>query len=342
MTIRGAGIFGLSIAWECVRRGARVQVIDPRGPGGGASGGVVGALAPHTPDAWNAKKAFQFDSLIAAGDFWAGVEAAGGVSPGYARIGRLQPIMDARGEALARARAEAAVEAWQGKALWRVAEAAEFGDWAPASPTGLVVHDTLSARVSPAQGCTALAAALTSQGVNFHLNAPETGVVIHATGYEGLQELSEVLGRPIGNGVKGQALVLGFDTGSEAPQIYADSVHFVPHADGTLAIGSTSEREFDHPSSTDAQLDEVLARAVALMPVLQGAPVLQRWAGVRPRAKTRAPLLGPWPGRDGHIVANGGFKIGVGIAPGVARVIADLALDGTDRIPPEFHVNAVA
>ena len=31
ITIRGAGIFGLSIAWACVQRGARVQIIDPNG-----------------------------------------------------------------------------------------------------------------------------------------------------------------------------------------------------------------------------------------------------------------------------------------------------------------------
>ena len=47
MTVRGAGIFGLAIAWTCARRGAAVRVIDPGGPGAGASGGLVGALAPH-------------------------------------------------------------------------------------------------------------------------------------------------------------------------------------------------------------------------------------------------------------------------------------------------------
>ncbi|MFC3117525.1 FAD-dependent oxidoreductase [Jhaorihella thermophila] len=50
VTVRGAGIFGLSIAWECACRGARVQVVDPAGPGTGASGGLVGALAPHVPE----------------------------------------------------------------------------------------------------------------------------------------------------------------------------------------------------------------------------------------------------------------------------------------------------
>jgi glycine oxidase len=47
-------------------------------------------------------------------------------------------------------------------------------------------------------------------------------------------------------------------------------------------------------------------------------------------------VLGPWPGRPGHFVANGGFKIGFGMAPKVAEVMADLVLEGRDTIPPDF------
>ncbi|MFT7137154.1 MAG: glycine oxidase, partial [Akkermansiaceae bacterium] len=54
ITIRGAGIFGLSVAWACVTRGATVQIIDPFGAASGASGGIVGALAPHVPEKWSA------------------------------------------------------------------------------------------------------------------------------------------------------------------------------------------------------------------------------------------------------------------------------------------------
>jgi glycine/D-amino acid oxidase-like deaminating enzyme len=71
---------------------------------------------------------------------------------------------------------------------------------------------------------------------------------------------------------------------------------------------------------------------------LARAEVLERWAGVRPRAKSRAPLLGPWPGRAGQFVANGGFKIGFGMAPKVAQVMVDLVLDGRDGIPAGFRV----
>ena len=77
------------------------------------------------------------------------------------------------------------------------------------------------------------------------------------------------------------------------------------------------------------------------MPALRDAKVLARWAGVRPRASSRAPLLGAWPGRPGHFLANGGFKIGFGMAPKIAEVMADLVLDGQDTIPVAFRFDAL-
>jgi len=330
VTVRGAGIFGLSVAWACAQRGAKVQVIDPGGVAAGASGGIVGALAPHTPERWNDKKAFQFDSLLRAEPFWRAVEAAAGQPSGYGRTGRLQPVADDRALDLARTRAVEAAALWQGRAQWTVIPAQ--GDWAPVSPTGWLIHDTLSARVHPLQGCRALALALARAGCPVQRDGEDQGAVIWATGVAGLAALGETAG----NGVKGQAALLRFDA-RHAPQLFADGLHIVPHADGTVAIGSTSERVFDDPTGTDALLDDVLERALTAFPVLRGAPVIQRWAGVRPRAASRAPVLGGWPGRPGHYVANGGFKIGFGMAPRVAEVMADLVLDGRDGIPDGFH-----
>ncbi|SDX48679.1 Glycine/D-amino acid oxidase [Ruegeria halocynthiae] len=335
VTVRGAGIFGLSIAWTCARRGAKVQIVDPFGPGAGSSGGLVGALAPHVPENWNTKKAFQFESLIMAKPFWAQVEATGGVSPGYARLGRLQPIADARALELARARERTAEELWQRHADWSVRAVEEIGAWCPPSPTGFVIHDTLSARMTPRRACAALVAALAVMGVEVVTEAPDKGRVVHATGLAGLQELSAALGKTVGNGVKGQAALLRFDAGN-VPQLFADSIHIVPHADGTLAIGSTSEREYEDPSSTDATLDDVLERAMRAVPVLHGAEVIERWAGVRPRSKSRAPMLGAHPLHKGQFIANGGFKIGFGMAPKVAEVMADLMLEGQNSIPQDF------
>lgn len=335
VTVRGAGIFGLSIAWACVQRGARVQVVDPFGAGAGSSGGLVGALAPHVPENWNAKKAFQLESLLMAEGFWAGVEAVGGVSSGYGRTGRLQPIMDENGLALARARAEGAAELWQGRAVWEVVPSAE--GFSPASPTGWVIRDTLSARMHPRRACAALVAALAARGVEVQAEAPDAGAVVWACGWRGLQALSEALGRKVGDGVKGQSASFRYEA-REAPQLFVGGLHIVPHADGTVAIGSTTEREFSSENSVDGGCEDLIARAREALPALRDAEVVERWAGVRPRARTRAPVLGEWPGRAGHFVANGGFKIGFGMAPKVSEVMADLVLDGRDLVPEGFRV----
>ena len=337
VTVRGAGAFGLACAWEMTQRGARVQVIDPAGVGAGASGGVVGALAPHVPENWNLKKAFQLKSLLATEAFLRTAEEAGGRSAGYGRDGRLQPLADEAAVALARSRAEGAAAFWGADLRWEVIPAADAGNWAPESPSGLLLRDTLSARLHPAQACAALAAALKARGAQIVPEGDSAGSELWATGAAGLEALSSDLAKPIGQGIKGQAALLGLDRRG-LPQLFAGGLHIVPHADGTVAIGSTTEREFDDATATDAQLDDVIARARAAVPALAEAPVLQRWAGLRPRARSRAPILGGWPGRPGHFIANGGFKIGFGMAVGVARVMADLILEGQDGIPEGFRV----
>lgn len=342
ITVRGAGVFGLAIAFECARRGAKVRVIETARIGAGSSGGHVGALAPHVPENWNPKKAFQLESLLMAQGFWDAVREIGGGDAGYGRVGRIQPLKDEAAIALARARGEGATALWQGQAVWEIREIAEFGAFVPPSPTGLVIYDTLSARAAPRAAAHALAAAIRALGGEILIgDHPDRGIVIHATGAEGLRALSERFGKPVGQGIKGQSALLdgtGLAGLRSAPQVYTDSLHIIAHADGTIAIGSTTEREFDDPSSTDASLEALIAKARALCPALIDAPVIDRWAGARPRAKTRAPMLGAWPDRDGHFIANGGFKIGFGMAPKVAATMADLVLEGINTIPEGFHV----
>lgn len=337
--VLGAGVFGLSIAWEIARRGALVEVVDPFGIGAGSSGGLVGALAPHVPESWNPKKQMQFDSLDMAQGFWAGVMAAGGTDPGYARTGRLQPVADAAALELARARAVTAASLWQGRYHWRVVAETDFPGLL-SSPTGWLIHDTLTARMHPRRACAALAAAIRAQGGRIVAEATVKPMTeIWATGVAGLVALSQAMGRAVGTGVKGQAALFEADLGA-APQLFAEALHIVPHADGTVAVGSTSEPEFDDPRATDARLDVLIEAARRLCPPLRDAPVLERWAGVRPRARSRAPMLGAHPARPGVYIANGGFKIGFGMAPMVARLMADLVLEGADAIPDSFRPEA--
>ncbi len=339
VTVRGAGVFGLAIAWTCVQRGARVQVIDPYGVGAGASGGIVGALAPHVPDQWNAKKQAQFDSLQMAPAFWAGVEAASGQSTGYGRTGRLQPLADAATVALARDRAVQAKTLWQGQEVWAVVPASDHPQWAPHTPSGWLVHDTLSARIHPRKAVRSLAAALAACGAEVVGDGPDQGAVVWATGYAGLTDLSTDISKNVGSGEKGQAILLQFDARNQ-PQLFANAVHIIPHQDGTTAIGSTTERDWTDATTTDHHLDTIYHTALAAFPILQNAPIVERWAGVRPRTRSRAPMLGHHPTKPGQFIANGGFKIGFGMAPLVAALMADLILSGTDHIPASFRPEA--
>ncbi|MEF3048336.1 NAD(P)/FAD-dependent oxidoreductase [Pseudotabrizicola sp. L79] len=337
LTVMGAGIFGLACAWEALRRGARVRVIESVAIGAGSSGGLVGALAPHVPENWNPKKQFQLESLLMAQGFWQGVAAASGLSPGYARLGRWQVLADAEAVARAQARADEAAVLWRGQALWRVVPL-KGAAWEPVSPAGFLIEDTLTARLHPRMAAAALVAAIRARGGEVVLGeaAPE-GAVIWATGHAGLVDLNAALGKRVGSGVKGQSALLRLAV-PDQPQIYAPGLHVVPHEDGTVAIGSTSENEWDDARSVDGQLEELLAKAEQVCPALHGAEVVERWAGVRPRARSRAPMLGAWPGRAGQFIANGGFKIGFGMAPKVAAVMADLVLEGRDTIPQGFRV----
>lgn len=339
LTIIGGGIFGLSIAFECARRGAKVTLIEALRIGAGASGGLVGALAPHTPENWNPKKAFQLDSLLRATDFWADVQAKSGLDPLFARSGRLMPLADSAAILQAKRRGQNAQTLWQGAALWTLTQSAD-PRWAGHSPTGQWVHDTLSARIAPRAALFALAAAVRSLGGTVHEGTTAgftNGPTLWATGTQGLHDLSIDLGRQMGAGLKGQAALFGCDA-RDQPQLFPDGLHIVPHGDGTVAVGSTSERDWSNPTSTDAALDQLISRARAACPMLAKAPVIDRWAALRPRAGSRSPLLGAWPGRPGHFVANGGFKIGFGMAPKVAQVMADLMLEGRDQIPDGFRI----
>ncbi|MCY4007169.1 MAG: FAD-binding oxidoreductase [Rhodobacteraceae bacterium] len=340
--IFGGGIFGLSIAYCCARRGAQVRVIEKRRIGAGASGGLLGAMTPHVPDAWNEKKQFQFDSLTMAAEWWGEAARISGVSPRYRRCGRLQPIHDQRAMILAKERRTAAHIHWSAQAEWQIIEAK--GDWVPLSRTGYVIHDTLSASLNPSLALKCLATAVRQLGGvidETRTKGHGADLTLHATGYEGLEELGQILNSDIGRGETGQVAMLKFDS-PYTTQIFADGIHVVPHEGGRVAVGSTSQkRRLDHELAAWA-LDDLIQRAKDKIPVLRDAPMIECWTGTRPRAASRAPLLGPYPGRPGHFIANGGFKIGLGLAPLVGEVMADLTLASINRIPDEFSPQRVA
>ena len=334
VVIIGGGIFGLATAWYCVKRSMSVEVHEADRIGDGASGGLIGALSPHMPEKWNDKKAFQLRCLISAEPFWREVSRRAEMDTGYGRIGRIMPIKTEAGRALAKERGTQSAELWREQANWSVID--HCNGLAPSAHG--YVHETLSGRLYPKAAMAALAQALRSMGVKIHENSRVASSDINAqhvvvtSGYE-CGVLLPNLPKGFIKGVKGQSALLEANL-PEHPIIFDDGTYIVPHGDRGVAVGSTSEEDWEHPSETDAQLDARIEAARTLLPALEGAKVMERWAGIRPRARLPDPAIGALEPR--LWLATGGYKIGLGIGHEVGRALAALICGERQALPQSF------
>lgn len=354
LLVIGAGVFGLWTALEAARAGLSVIVADRAEPGAGASGGIVGALTPHMPVRWRPMKQFQLDALLGLEAATAALTEVTGLSTGYARTGRLSPLIDQRARDRAEEHAVAAKAVWADHALFQVLDAPPdaVAGYLPASscPFG-AVHETLSARITPRLYMDALAAAVEQMAeirtgweavsldpataqIRFRQGEITAGHVVIAAGWESFP-LAPVAQ---GQGVKGQAALMEATLPPDMPVLQMPHLYVVAHGPGRVAVGSTSEKVWDDPHP-DAALDDVIDRARAICPALCHAPVIERWAGIRPKAPGREPMIGPVPGHPKLSMATGGYKIGLGIAHLVgatlAHKIADLPSDA--GLPTDFY-----
>ncbi len=354
---------GLWAAVKAERLGITTLLVDAGPLGQGASGGLLGALMPHMPDKWNDKKQFQFDALLSLEDEITELEAETGVTCGYRRSGRLIPLPKPHLRKIALGHSADAEACWRRgdrRFHWHVLDRPPQKGWPDASFAGAgLVHDTFAARVSPRGLVSALVAYLRTasnvrivEGLEAEAIDPAGSRIIFRTGetvafghcivsaghgsFSLLHGISTPLKRPIGQAVKGQAALLKADIDPALPVIFLNGLYVVAHEGGHVAVGSTSEDVFDDPSSTDSQLDELIARARALVPALAQAPVIERWAGLRPKAIDRDPMVGAHPDHARVIALTGGFKVSFGIAHRLADAALN-ALNGREmRLPASF------
>jgi glycine oxidase len=363
LLVAGGGVVGLWVARLAMLKGLDTILLEKRSAGSGASGGLLGALIPHLPERFDPKKLYQFEALRALPDRVAELEAETGIACGFRRCGRLMPLYKEAFSDIARGQVQAAEENWHGAETgfsWRVLDEPPFFDW----PTGAVcplgvVHDTLTARIAPRGYLSALAESLhgkirlvegdglariergnivTDAGVSI-----SAGKTILAAGHETFGTVAGLIGvapRSLGIPVKGQAALLQADLPDDLPLVFHDGTYVVVHGSGRVAVGSTSEPEFGQPFETDGKLDDIIEKATVLCPALKGAPVIERWAGLRPRAVRRDPMIGVVPGQPDLVVATGGFKITFGIAHRMAADALELALTGEcANLPATFRLD---
>ncbi|MGH7571699.1 MAG: glycine oxidase ThiO [Gemmatimonadota bacterium] len=100
----------------------------------------------------------------------------------------------------------------------------------------------------------------------------------------------------------------------------------VPRNDGRVVIGATvEERGFDDRVSR-VEVDALVASAVDIVPVLSGAEVVSRWAGLRPGTLDSLPVLGADPDLPGLVYATGHYRNGILLAPLTAAAVAALVI----------------
>lgn len=354
---------GLWAAVKAERLGIDTLLVDAGPLGQGASGGLLGALMPHMPDKWNEKKQFQFDALLSLEAEIADVEAATRLSCGYRRSGRLIPLPKPHLRSIAQRHSQDAETCWdqQGRRFhWHVTETPVHPGWPDASfcEAGLVL-DTFAARVSPRGLVFGLSAILRSarhvriaeglEAVRIDPIANEVafkggetvgfGHCIIAAGHRSfplIEAVSPPMPKSVGQPVKGQAALLKADIDPALPVIFLNGLYVVAHEGGHVAVGSTSEDIFDDATSTDSLLDNLIERARAVVPALTDAPVVERWAGLRPKAIDRDPMVGPHPDHARLIALTGGFKVSFGLAHKLADAALDAAIGGEKRLPPSF------
>ena len=123
--------------------------------------------------------------------------------------------------------------------------------------------------------------------------------------------------------------------------IRAGHIYIVPKTD-RIVIGATSEpgRVLETPEAD--QIAALRAKAIEICPVLEEAPVLESWAGIRPGLASHAPLIGE-TAMPGVYVAAGHYRNGILLAPITAQIIGDLIQTGeTTALAAEFAPGTLA
>ncbi|MEO0545063.1 MAG: FAD-dependent oxidoreductase [Pseudomonadota bacterium] len=344
ITIVGGGIVGLWCARLAAKRGLKVRLVEKRTLGSGASGGMLGALMPHHPGGWSEKKGFQLKGLLTLPESISELENDIGQSCGYARVGRIQPIGHPEKRRQSQTWVEGATDNWPNEQGWHIKDNHPAPGWADEIAENGWNTDTLSARINPRRFVGALAKWAQEQAdidvregepaIELSPDAP----TILAAGLGCFALIDPENPGKIGKGVKGQGALLkpARTIDPNNPIIYDNGTYVIAHADGTIAVGSTSENEFTHPTTTDEKLDAIIEDAKRICPPLKGAEVIERWAGVRPKAGKPDPLLGPLPRHENVIVATGGFKITFAIAHVMADAAIRIAIGEDAEVPEQF------
>jgi glycine oxidase len=329
----GGGIIGLSLSIELRKRGATVLVVERGEPGREASHAAGGMLVDCLVETPAALQTLATASARMYPEFAHEIELESGLKVDLRDQGTiLFPSAAHLSEPALRAATLPAPLAELEPAFADFNRPAFFLQERSVDPRALTAAALKTAKgravdISSGEEVTAVSLSggqvvgVTTTKTSFH--APK--VVNCAGAWSGQIAPHAFPTRP----VKGQMLCLASPSRDLLKHVVrSPEVYLIPRSDGRILVGATVE-EAGFDKRTDVTTIQRLHRAaIALVPELRNAKILEDWAGLRPGTPDALPILGA-TATPGHYVATGHFRDGILLAPVTAQVMAEM-ITGTN------------
>ncbi len=123
--------------------------------------------------------------------------------------------------------------------------------------------------------------------------------------------------------VRGQMLCFEGQPGSMRHVLYSPRGYVVPRMNGRLLAGSTTEYTGFEKAVTGWGIQTIMTNAIEIAnSTIANARFADAWAGLRPRAEDKLPVIGGCAEVDGLFYATGHYRNGILLAPVTADLIA--------------------
>lgn len=350
IVVIGGGVIGSAIAYNLVRAGARVTVLERDRVGSGASGVGAGIMSV-VPEHDRSSPLFRLASasLALLRDTCAVLRDETGLDPEYVPVGLLR-VAFTEAEEAALKDLRTWVQLQRMEADWIDHDDLLHTEPALSEEIRGALYTTAEHQVRASKLTQTFARAAANRGAMYRLGCPVAGLACHGQRVTGvrLADGSHVSadhvviaagawsGQLVGDlglqlpvrPVKGQLVHL-----YAVPRIIRLTVmhgigYVTPKVDGTVVVGATQEEAGFDTRSTAEGVGAMLTLGPRLVPALGQAEVAEVKVGLRPGTPDGLPILGPAPGWDGLTIATGHFRSGVVLSPITGKLIAESILTG--------------